>query len=763
MCLIGTYPPRECGIATFSYNLLASLRSIDTYTNETEIFVVALNDVESVFNYPEEVAFVINQDKEKDYIKAAEFINKSGADFCLLQHEYGIYGGENGMYILSLIRHLQIPFVTTLHTVLKNPSYLQKKIVQDISSKAFKMVVMSQLAVDFLKNTYHVAADKISLIEHGVPMVTTHADSTEKELAKFSDKKILFTFGLLSRNKGIETVIEALPAIVSKHPNIIYIVLGKTHPGVVRSVGEEYRDYLQQLANDLNVGNHLHFIKAFVTDEALFAYLKAIDIYITPYLNEAQITSGTLSYAIGAGAAVVSTPYWHAQELLADGRGKLFPFKDANALSQTLNELLDKPECLAFIRNNAAAYGERLKSTHIAAAYLQVANSAINNQLLMMSRFGCAEHRYSALPTMSLAHIRRMTDNTGIVQHAIYGIPNLKEGYCLDDNARALLMSLMHYSKFNDQEALDLIPVYLSYIHYMQKEDGQFRNFLHFNHTYLDEIGSEDSFGRTIWALGYLIRFAPDTSYHKIACELFRRAVPHFSQLHHLRGITNTIIGLTHYLANFIGDKNMQQLLVQLTDKLINAYTNTASANWHWFEKKMTYDNGLLPLSLLLSAEITGDAHVKKIGFESLAFLEQTTLSKGYLTPVGNQNWYEEGGIMPLFDQQAIEVMAMVLLYKQAYESTDNPLYLTSMQTCFEWFTGNNELSVPLYDDTSKGCCDGLQTMGVNHNQGAESTLAYLISHLSVLKTSNNKKVIKHHFLKDFSNKNKALAIGKLA
>ena len=759
ICLIGTYPPRECGIATFSYNLLASLRSADEYPGQTETFVVAMNDFENVYNYPEEVAFVINQDKEKDYIKAAEFINNSGADICLLQHEYGIYGGENGMYILSLIRHLQIPFTTTLHTVLKNPSYLQKKVVQEISRKAFKMVVMSQLAVDFLKDIYQLPFEKISLIEHGVPVISTHAGSIEKELARFSHQKILFTFGLLSRNKGIETVIEALPAIVAKHPDIVYIVLGNTHPGVVRSGGEEYRDYLQQLANDLNVGKHLHFIKQFVTDEDLFAYLKAIDIYITPYLNEAQITSGTLSYAIGAGAAVVSTPYWHAQELLANGRGKLFPFKNATALSRTLNELLDEPESLAFIRNNAAAYGERLKSTHIAAAYLQLANSAISHQLVMMSGYKYSVHGNYPLPDISLAHIRRMTDNTGIVQHAIYGIPNLKEGYCLDDNARALLMVLMHYTRFEDQEALDLLPVYLSYIHYMQKEDGQFRNFLHFNHTYLDETGSEDSFGRTIWALGYLVRYAPDASYHKMACELFQRAVRHFSQLHHLRGIANTIIGISHYIANFNGDKNMQQLLVQLTGKLVQAYRHTAGIRWHWFEKKMTYDNGLLPLALLLSAAITGDAEVKEIGFESLAFLAQTTMSKGFLIPVGNNGWYEEGGIMPLFDQQAIEVMAMVLMYEQAYETTGNIEYTRNMQTCFEWFTGNNELSLPLYDAASKGCCDGLQPMGINHNQGAESTLAYLISHLSVLKATDSKKEMNRKYLVGYTNFNEAVAI----
>ncbi|HEY2726059.1 MAG TPA: glycosyltransferase family 4 protein [Parafilimonas sp.] len=727
---IGSFPPRECGIATFTQNLITAIHEGSNFSSNDAV-VIAMNDFKSDYEYPPKVVFTINQENQQDYIKAADYINDSDIDVCVLQHEYGIFGGESGIYILSLLNRLTTPYIVTLHTVLKEPSFLQKIILQEIATSAFKVVVMSNMGADFLKNGYHIQPEKIMLIEHGVPAFGENL-TVQKDLQKFKNRKLLLSFGLLNRNKGIETVIKALPEVVIKHPEVLYVILGNTHPAILRQSGEEYRNYLKRFAAQLNLRDNIYFINKFVTDEQLIGWLKEIEIYITPYNNEAQITSGTLSYAIGAGAAVISTPYWHAQELLANNRGKLFPFKDSVALSEIINELLDNPDELYTIRHNAYQYGQHLKWPRIGARYWELAAEATRyyKQLAPHTRFPDADD----FPVFNLTHIMRLTDNTGIVQHAKYGIPNLKEGYCLDDNTRALLMITMAYRQLKSSEALKLLPVYLSFVHYMQTVGGHFRNFLHFNRAYLDEIGSEDSFGRNIWALGYLIRYAPNNSYREFASELFSKSFGVFNELNTIRGFANTIIGISHLLKYNQSDEGTMKMLITLTDKLMNALNNESEKNWYWFEDTMTYDNGILPLALLHSYEITGNTEVKQAALDSMDFLKEKTFSKKYLTPVGNNGWLKKSGEMPLFDQQAIEVMAMVLLFEQAFQVTKDAIYIELMFTSFMWFLGENELHIPLYDHETHGCCDGLQYNGINRNQGAESTLAYLIAHLTVLK-----------------------------
>jgi len=697
---------------------------------------VALNDSENLqeYEYPEEVKYIIRQNHQKDYIRAANFINTSDTDVCLMEHEFGIYGGESGIYILPLLNRLEKPLISILHTVLKDPSYVQRIIIREIAEQSSKIIVMSQRAVEFLTSIYDVPAEKIQIIEHGVPDVEASKNNPVKLLSQFKNRRVLLTFGLISRNKGLETVIRALPKIVAKHPDVMYVVLGNTHPGVLKNSGEEYRDHLKTLAQQLNVSKHLSFINQFVSEEDLVNYLSAAEVYVTPYLNAAQITSGTLSYAVGAGAAVVSTPYWHATELLADNRGRLFDFKNAEDLATIVNQLLENGAMLNELKANAYAYGLHLRWPVIGAEYIRVAQQA------------CANHDFSdkilknsivdpeIMPKFSLTHVLRLTDDTGIVQHAKYGIPNLKEGYCLDDNARALIMALMAYQRSKSREAFELLPVYLSYIHYMQTEDGNFRNFLSFNRQYLDELGSEDSFGRTIWALGYLIGCAASNSYREFALELFHKSYKHFKALSHLRGMANTIIGIAHYLKVVPGDEGMVNEMIRLTQPLIDAFDNTQSDDWQWFEEKMTYDNAILPLALLHSCEITGNEKAKQVALKSMAFLDQLTLSSGYLSPVGNDGWYYRGGTFPTFDQQAIETMAMVLMHFQAYKIFHKPQYIEKMFLSYKWFLGENTLRAPLYDHETKGCCDGLLPTGINRNQGAESTLAYLISHLTVLK-----------------------------
>ena len=732
---ISSYPPRECGIATFNHNLLRAIGS-DKVAVSDDSFVVAMNDSEHLgeYEYPKEVKYVIRQENQKDYIRAADYINTSLADACILEHEFGIYGGESGIYILPLIARLQKPLITIFHTILKDPNYLQLTIIREIAKHSSRVVVMSHRAVGFLTGIYGIPFSKIQLIEHGVPDLEAKIENPVKQSLAFKNKKVLFTFGLISRNKGLETVIEALPKIVAQNPDVMYVILGTTHPGVIKNSGEEYRDSLKKLAKKLNVSDNLTFINKFVSEEELFDYLTAADMYITPYLNEAQITSGTLSYAVGAGAAVISTPYWHAQELLADNRGRLFDFRDSDGLANIVNELFKEKDKLEQLRSNAYEYGLHLRWPSTGQVFIDVLDEAVSKYLSEKEKGGKQIIDPDMMPAFSLAHVQRLTDDTGIVQHAKYGIPNLKEGYCLDDNSRALILAILAYQQNKSKAALELLPIYLSFIQYMQCDDGNFRNFLSFKREYLDEVGSEDSFGRTVWALGYLISNAPNNSYREFGKDLFLKSAPHFSKLTHLRGIANTVIGLEKYLEAHPYDGHIKEQMNMLIVPLKAAYQTHRNDKWHWFEEKMTYDNGILPLALLCHYQVTKDEESLSMALESMAFLSKHTISDGYLNPVGNDGWlFKEGGQMALYDQQAIETMAMVLMYFKAYEITLDLGYIKQMYLCYQWFLGENSLKLPLYDHETKGCGDGLQPHGVNRNQGAESTLAYWISHLIVL------------------------------
>ncbi|WP_461640250.1 glycosyltransferase family 4 protein [Labilibaculum euxinus] len=722
---IGTYPPRECGIGSFTRDLYYSMAG-DSTNNKG--FIVAINNLDEEYSYPKEVKLTIQQENRNEYIAAAKHINNSGADVCILQHEFGIFGGQSGIYILSLLHHLKIHLVVTLHTISNAPSNTEKAILKEICKMANMVVVMNLKAIDFLIDIYDVPREKIAFIEHGVPDFHFDQKKVKKEF-KLEEKKILLTFGFLSRNKGIEVAIKALPKLVKKHPNIIYLVLGKIHPSVMRSSGNEYLVYLRQLIKDLTLEDHVIIPNEYVPQEDLFKYLYASDIYITPYNNEAQITSGTLSYAVGAGSAVISTPYWHATELLANGVGRLFDFHNSNQLTDILIELLDEPETLHALRKKAYEYGRNLTWPKTGIKYNNLMFDTLQDEIEIK------EQSFDILnmPPLSLRHIHRLTDDTGIIQHAKFNIPNLKDGYCLDDNARALLMALLAYKEKNNYKALELCPIYLSYIHYMQNEDGTFRNFLGFDRSFLDEVGSEDSFGRTIWALGYLLSNPPNYSYYQSSESIFKKAVPVFDKLKSIRSIANTIIGISYYLKRNPADDSMTELLSRLSKKLVESYETNSSDSWRWFEPFLTYDNAMLPLALLHAAEIHNDDKIRKTAFSSMEFLISKTFANGYLSIIGNDSWYEKDGKRAVFAQQPLDAMAMILLFKQAFKLTKNEEYLNKLFKSYMWFLGENDLRISLYDSETNGCCDGLESYGVNRNQGAESTLAYLISHLTVL------------------------------
>jgi len=733
---ISTYPPRACGLATFNRSLINAINSNLAHDHPAET-VIALN-AESLdeYEYPKEVKFIIRQQVLEDYARAADFINNSDADACILQHEFGIYGGNDGVFVLSLINQVEKPLISIFHTVLERPSYQQKAILQTITRKSDKIVVMGKKAIDMLVSIYGVSRNKISFIEHGAPEIEAPKKNPVKSDVLLSNRTTLLTFGLLSRNKGLETVIRALPKIVERHPDVLYVILGATHPDIKRKSGEEYRESLVAMAERLNVADNVAFVNCFVTEQDLINYLSATDIYISPYLNEAQITSGTLTYAIGAGAAVVATPYWHAKEILANERGRLFNFRDDECLATIINELLDNPEKLNTIKQNAYKYGLHLRWPVIGKNYMDIINNVVENPDLgerIFSRIIDPD----IIPEFSIDYVKYLTNHIGIIQHAKYGVPNWKEGYCIDDNARALLMTLMA-NRLGYKEALGLMPAYMSFMLYMQNDGGYFRNFLSYKHEYLDKVGSEDAFGRAIWALGYLVCYAPDSAGSRFGEDLFRKASPNFKNLSHARGIANTIIGISYYLKAYHSDIDLTNTLHHLTNRLLDLYDKNRSDKWHWFEDYLTYDNAILPLCLLHSAEITRDQRTLDVAFESIRFLEKATITPKYFTPVGNNGWYSRDGNMPSYDQQAIDVMAMTLLYAQYYRLTGDPQCLKKLFFVYSWFLGENSLNIPLYDPETKGCFDGLHPNGTNLNQGAESTLAYLISHLAVLETLKN-------------------------
>jgi len=722
---ISTYPPRECGIGTFTHHLARSM-----HTDGNEIMVVAMNDHDLEYEYPPEVNFVVNQDNQDDYLMAADFINESGADACVLEHEFGIYGGTSGIYILTLLHRLKIPVISTFHTILDKPTYNEKTILQEICRMSEKVVVMSRKAVYFLKRVYEIPDEKIKIIEHGVPDIHFDKIESRKELG-FSKRKMLLTFGFVGRNKGIETVIKALPQVIDKHPEVLYVILGKTHPNVLRSSGEDYREYLQELIEKLELNEHVVMVNEFADEKKLFKYLFSCDIYITPYPGVAQITSGTLTYAMGSGCAVVSTPFWHASELLRNNRGCLFNFNDSDDLADNLDELLEKPEKLKEIQANAYSYGQHITWPKIGKEYVDEIKTILSKPKKAAKREELLNPLL--LPPFSLTHIKRLTDKTGIIQHAKYGIPDFKEGYCLDDNARALLMVCLHYKQDEDPEALELMTVYLSYIGYMQNQDGSFRNFMSFSREFLDEVGSEDAFGRAIWGLGYLLSNAPNDAYYQAGKVIFFKALPYFKKIKSIRSIAYMMIGIAHYLEMHSSDDRLKSELERMATDLVNHYEQNQSENWRWFEPILTYDNAILPLSLLHASGILKNKKVKEVAFASMDFLTYHTIKNDQLSIIGNHGWYKKDGKRAKYAQQPLDALSMVLMFHQAYKLTANYEFMKKLFISFSWFLGENDIRMSLYDHETESCCDGFEQEGVNRNQGAESSLAYLIAHLTVM------------------------------
>jgi glycosyltransferase involved in cell wall biosynthesis len=722
IAFVGTYPPRRCGIATFTRDLEGAVNTSD---GSVASMAVAMTDSGGQYEYPENVRYEIRQGVKGDYARAAEFINYSDVGLVSVQHEYGIYGGDDGAYVLDFLNALRVPSIATLHTVLKSPSPSQRSIVQAMARQCAGLVVMSNVAKDLLHRSYSVLGDRVHTIPHGIPVMPMVDREVLKASFGVDGRRMLLTFGLLGPSKGIEIVIRALPALVASFPDLVYFVVGATHPTIVKRHGEAYRSSLEREAEKLGVRDHVVFRDQFVTTTELCCYLQAADVFVSPYMNEAQVTSGALSYAMGAGAAAVSTPYWHAQELLAEGRGRLFPFGDSEALARELASLLGSPAELERVRAAALAFTRTMQWPNVGAAHLALAGKALAIAPSRTRR--TSQTRASSLPELRLDHLRRLTDDTGIVQHATFSVPARRSGYCVDDNARALIVALEADRLGGTPETARLVTTYLSYLHASQDDDGHFTNLMRYDRTMDPSPASDDCLGRAAWALGVTVQLASDEGHRALAKQMFERTWTRAQSLGQ-RGTALTILGLASFLAAEPDHGAARTLLCSLTERLLQWYQGESTEGWHWFEQTLTYDNALLPLALFRSYGVTGERTSLRVARESIEFLEELCFRQGHLVLVGNAGWHARGGTMPSADEQATDAAAFVLAFRGAYVATGDRHYLQRMRASFAWFLGANRLGLPLYNFATAGCHDGLGALEVNRNEGAESTVSFLMS-----------------------------------
>jgi glycosyltransferase involved in cell wall biosynthesis len=741
IAFIGDYLPRKCGIATFTHDMHASVAS---RFPEAECFVVPVNDRLEGYEYPSEVRFEIAEQDLESYLRAADFLNFANTDVVCLQHEYGIFGGTAGSHILGLLRDLRMPVVTTFHTVLRDPDDDQRRVLTELASLSARVVVMTERAKTFLREIYDIPEGKIDLIAHGIPDTPFVDPDLYKEQFAVDGKLVALTFGLLSPNKGIEYMLRAVPEILKSFPNFVYIVLGATHPALVREQGERYRLSLERLARNLGIGKQVIFYNRFVELNELTEFIRAADVYVTPYLNPAQITSGTLAYSFGCGKAIVSTPYWHAEELLAEGRGVIVPFSDSKALAREICGLLnDEPRRKAMCEQ-AYHLGRDMIWEQSARRYMDV---------FQQTRLGRQDQPYKPLAVRTLAeqqaelpdwrldHLSRMTDATGMLQHATHTIPNFAEGYCTDDNARALLLTvLLEELGHAGPEVHRLATTYAAFLQAaFDRERKRFRNFLGFDRRWLELVGSEDSNGRALWALGTCVGRSRRSDLPAWAASHFELGLPAMLETTSPRTWAFTLLGIREYLHRFSGDRVAAQIRDTLVAKLLDLYDRTNTPDWPWFEEILSYDIARLPQALIASGRDNGNARALEVGLHTLGWLVKVqTAPNEHFRAIGSNGFYRKGQERARFDQQPLEANATVSACLDAYRVTQDSAWLTEARSAFEWFLGRNDLGQELYDPGTGGCCDGLQEDRLNRNQGAESTLAFLLSlaEMNLLETS---------------------------
>ncbi len=740
IAVIGNYLPRQCGIATFTTDLCAA---ISTEYGTARLLALPVNDTEQGYDYPARVRWSLAQDDLASYQEAAEFLNFNNIDLVCLQHEYGIFGGSAGSHILHLLRGLKMPVVTTLHTVLREPDPSQLVVMEEITELSDRLIVMSQLSSQFLQEIFKVPGSKIDIVPHGVPDLPFLDPNFYKDRFGVEGKAVLLTFGLLSPNKGIENVIQALPHILSRHENVVYIVAGATHPHILRRVGDQYRVHLQALAKDVGVESNVIFHDRFVSPEEIVEFIGAADIYITPYRYEEQVVSGTLAYALGAGKAIISTPYWYAIELLDDRRGALVPFQNPGAIAQKTIELLDTPALRHAMRKRAYVFARDMVWKTVAQGYMEsfarVRSDRMESPRVQFSA-RVIQQSLNRLPELKLNHLNRLTDDTGMLQHAIFTIPNCGEGYTTDDNARALILTVLLEQlgkdgsgspATNDLVTPDSSFRYLAFLeHAFNQAKARFRNFLGYDRRWNEAEGSEDCHGRAMWGLGTVLGRSEDQGLRCAAGRLFEFSLPTAMEFSSPRAWAYTLLGIQEYLDSYPGDRDAQKVRSALARRLLEMYESIRRPDWKWFENVLAYGNARLPQAMLLVGSACSDERMLSAGLEALDWLLKTQHceANGHFVPIGSQGFYRKGGKKARFDQQPIEAAGAVSACLQAYRITRDSRWRSEAWSAFNWFLGDNDLQLPLYDSATGGCRDGLHPDRANENQGAESTLSILMA-----------------------------------
>src|SRR5215216_30125 len=744
VAFIGNHLPRQCGIATFTTDLS------DAFSEkfpDIQSMVLAMNDTLEGYAYCDKVRYEIRESNLFDYERAANFLNQHSVDAISLQHEFGIFGGKWGKYILTLLRNLNAPVVTTFHTVLEKPTPEQHETLREVARLSNRLVVMSEHSRRDLQNIYGVPEHKIDFIPHGIHDVPFVDPGFHKDKFGAEGRFVIMTFGLLSRNKGLEYVIEALPAVVEHYPELTYLILGATHPHVVATEGESYRESLKMRVRELGLENHVLFYDQFVDLKDLKEFIGAGDVYITPYLDPEQVVSGTLAYTVGAGKAVISTPYRYAKELLADERGILVPFRDSKAISEKILYLLDNEAERDAMRKRAYMFGRNMIWPAVAEAYRASFDRARQQHFTehyLMTVHSASEEQTEEAPTLRLDHLERMTDGTGMYQHAVYSVPNYNEGYTTDDNARALIVSAQLEDMASlarteaEQQSLahvqELGNRYLAFLwHAFNPETKRFRNFMDYDRQWLEEIGSEDSHGRAMWALGTVLARSKREGLQGTAVRLFEAALPAVAELISPRAWAFSLLGIQSYLRRFPGDRAVLNIQNSLVQKLMDLYERNRTDEWPWFEDIVTYCNPVLPQALLRHGQANNDPRAIAIGLESLTWLVKIQQSdKGWIMPIGNQGFYPKEGHISYFDQQPVEVYSLLSACLDAYRITEDVGWYDYATQAREWFFGRNALGVSMFDKATGGCRDGLHIDRLNENQGAESTLSLIQSILEM-------------------------------
>lgn len=732
IAIIGNHLPRRCGIATFTTDLADAIRDFRL----EECVVLAMNEPGRQHEYPPRVELEISEGEVASYRRAADFLNVNGIDIVSIQHEYGIFGGKAGALILDIVRELRMPVVTTLHTVLAEPSSAQRAVMDELTELSARIVVMSTTGAELVQRIHGVDPKKIDVIPHGIPNLPTDSDS--KSTLGLGGSDVILTFGLLSRDKGIEYVIDALPEIVAKCPNTVYVVVGVTHPHVKEREGEAYRLMLESRAKRLGVASNIVFHDRFVSQDELVQFLAAADIYVTPYLNSEQITSGTLAYAVGSGKAVISTPYRYATELLAGGRGVIVPPKDSGAIAREAADILTNPTRRHALESRAAAYGKSMGWPVVARSYLASfdrANDAHGKRLALAFRATTLAKRSVEIPEIDLGHVRLMTDDTGILQHATFGVPRRSDGYCLDDNARALLLTtLLEDAAVEPTRSLrTLASRYLAFVdHALDEKTGRFRNFMTYARDWIEAPSPDDCHGRALWALGTVVGRSSDRSLRGAALRLWQEALPVVPELTSPRAWAYALLGIDEYLRSAEPTPAIERTMSVLVERLVALFRSSSTPEWPWFEDRLTYGNARLAQALVVMGVRTRAPETTAIGLRALEWLAEVQTTGGVFSPIGSNGFWVRGEKRADFDQQPVEAASLISACLDAHRATSDTAWLSRAQRAFQWFLGENHLQTSLYDSVTGGCRDGLHIDRVNENQGAESTLSFLLALLEL-------------------------------